>query len=83
MIVGDKMENKTEKQVKSLLKKIRPYLQRDGGDLEYLKMDNGVVYVRLLGACVGCGSQDDTLKLGIEAMLVDNVPGVIEVRNVD
>ncbi len=77
------MENNTEKQVKALLKKIRPYLQRDGGDLEFLKFDNGIVYVRLLGACVGCGSQDDTLKLGIEAMLVDNVPGVIEVRNVD
>ncbi len=77
------MEKNTEKQVKSLLKKIRPYLQRDGGDLEFLKLENGVVYIRLLGACVGCGSQDDTIKLGIEAMLVDNVPGVIEVRNVD
>ncbi len=77
------MVNNTEKQVKTLLKKIRPYLQRDGGDLEFLKLENGVVYVRLLGACVGCGSQDDTLKLGIEAMLVDNVPGIIEVRNVD
>ena len=54
--------NETEIKVKTLINKIRPYLQRDGGDVEYVRMDEGIVYVRLHGACVGCTSADLTLK---------------------
>ena len=75
------MEN-IERQIKDIIEKIRPYLNNDGGDIEYLKFEDGVVYVRLLGACEGCAAIDDTLKDGIEALLLEYVPGVIEVRNV-
>ncbi len=70
-----------EKQVKEVLHKIRPYLQRDGGDVKYIGFKDGIVYVQMLGACVGCSFLDTTLKDGIEAILIEEVPGVIGVEN--
>lgn len=72
----------TVKKIKEILEKFRPYLQNDGGDIEFIKFEDGVVYVRLLGACMGCSMQDDTLKDGIEDYLLEEVPGVVEVRNI-
>ncbi|MCM1131527.1 MAG: NifU family protein [Roseburia sp.] len=72
---------KIEEQIKKILNKIRPYLNSEGGDLEYLGFKNGIVYVRMLGACIDCGALDSTLKDGIEALLVENIPEVIEVKN--
>lgn len=71
------------KLVKSTLRKIRPYLQGDGGDVDFVKFEDGIVYVKLLGACIGCASSDDTIKGGIEALLVEEVPGVIGVEQVN
>ena len=73
----------TIKQIKMVINKVRPYLQNDGGDVEFIKFENGIVYVKLLGACVGCGFIDATLRDGIEAILVEEVPGVIAVEQVD
>lgn len=73
----------TEKKVKTLINKIRPYLQRDGGDVEFMRLEDGIVYVKLHGACVGCPSASITLKEGIEAILLEEVPGVIGVESVD
>ena len=73
--------NRIEEQIKKILGKIRPYLNSEGGDLEYLGFKDGIVYVRMLGACIDCGALDSTLKDGIEALLVENVPEVIEVKN--
>ena len=70
----------TEEQVIDVIHRIRPYLNSDGGDLEYIKFEDGIVYVRLVGACAGCAMQDATLKDGLEALLLEEVPGVIEVR---
>lgn len=75
--------NETEKQIVEILEKLRPYLQRDGGDVDYVKFEDGIVYVQMLGACVGCSSMDSTLKDGIEQILLEEVPGVIGVENVD
>lgn len=75
--------NETEKQIVEILEKLRPYLQRDGGDVEYVKFEDGIVYVQMLGACVGCSSMDSTLKDGIEQILLEEVPGVIGVENVE
>jgi Fe-S cluster biogenesis protein NfuA len=72
-----------EKQVKTILSKVRPYLQRDGGDVEFVKVEDGIVYIRLVGACVGCASIDLTLREGIEAILLEEVPGIIGVENID
>lgn len=74
------MENKI-KEVKQCIQKIRPYIQRDGGDVEFVSLDeNGIVTVRMLGACMDCMSIDDTLKDGIEAILLEEVDGIREVR---
>lgn len=72
-----------EKQVKEILHKVRPYLQRDGGDIKYIRFEDGIVYVEMLGACVGCGALDSTLKDGIEAILLEEVPGIIGVENIE
>ena len=72
----------TEKQIIEILHKVRPYLQRDGGDVRYVKFEDGIVYVEMLGACVGCGALDSTLKDGIEAILLEEVPGIIGVENI-
>jgi Fe-S cluster biogenesis protein NfuA len=73
----------TEKLIINTINKLRPYLQRDGGDVEYVKFENGIVYVRLVGACVGCSYIDVTLSEGIEAILLEEVPGVIGVEQVE
>lgn len=72
----------TVNQIKLVLNRVRPFLQSDGGDVEFVKFENGIVYVKLLGACVGCTSADLTLRDGIEALLLEEVPGVIGVFQV-
>lgn len=76
-------QEQTEKLIKQTIKKLRPYLNADGGDLDYVKFENGIVYVRLLGACIGCSSSDDTITNGVEAILLEEVPGVIGVEVVE
>jgi Fe-S cluster biogenesis protein NfuA len=58
---------------------IRPAVQADGGDIKLASVDNGVVNIEMLGACVGCPLSIATLKSGIERILKDKVPGVQEV----
>lgn len=69
-------------EIKKILDKIRPYLNSEGGDLEFVSYSDGIVYIKMLGACMDCGALDSTLKDGIESLLVEYVPDVIEVRNV-
>ncbi len=80
------MEERTkeviEAEIEKILDKIKPYLNSEGGDLEFLKFEDGIVYIRMLGACIDCGALDSTLKDGIEALLLEYVPEVVEVRNV-
>ena len=71
-----------EKQVKEIIEKIRPYIRRDGGDIQYVRFEDGIVYVQMLGACVGCGAIDSTLKDGVEAILLEEVPGIIGVEHI-
>ena len=76
------MEN-IEQQIISTLEKIRPFLNRDGGDVEFVKYENGIVYVKMIGACAGCDLIDSTLQDGIATLLMEEVPGVVGVRNVE
>lgn len=69
-------------QIKAVLTRIRPYLNSEGGDIDFVKFENGIVYVRMLGACLDCAMMDDTLHGGIESMILEEVPGVIGVENV-
>ena len=74
--------DKVENEIVKVLDKIRPYLNSEGGDIEFIKFEDGIVYVRLLGACMDCGAIDVTLKDGIESLLCEYIPEVVEVRNV-
>ena len=58
---------------------IRPAVQADGGDIKLASVNDGVVNIEMLGACQGCPSSIATLKSGIERILKDKVPGVVEV----
>jgi len=68
--------------VEQALVKIRPFLQRDGGDIELVEVTDGIVKVRLTGACKGCPMSQMTLKQGVEKFLVKEVPGLKEVQAV-
>ncbi|MTD31796.1 NifU family protein [Planomicrobium sp. YIM 101495] len=71
-----------EEQVSEVLDKLRPFLLRDGGDCELVDIEDGIVKLRLLGACGSCPSSTITLKAGIERALVEEVPGIVEVEQV-
>ena len=68
-----------KERVEAVLEKIRPALQADGGDVELVEVIEGVVKVRLKGACSGCPMSTMTLKQGIERLLKEQVPEVKEV----
>ncbi|HJX12762.1 MAG TPA: NifU family protein [Dehalococcoidales bacterium] len=68
-----------EKKVAEVLDKIRPALQRDGGDVELIEVTEGTVKVKLTGACAGCPMSTMTLKNGIERILKEQVPEIKEV----
>lgn len=77
-------ENKQEAydEVLEVLDKLRPFLQRDGGDVELVDVEDGVVKLKLMGACGSCPSSTITLKAGIERALVEEVDGIKEVVQV-
>ncbi|MDZ7338717.1 MAG: NifU family protein [candidate division KSB1 bacterium] len=68
-----------QEKVKEVLDKIRPALQRDGGDVELVEVKDGIVSVRLKGACGGCPMSQMTLKMGIEREIKRLVPEVKQV----
>jgi Fe-S cluster biogenesis protein NfuA len=68
--------------VEQALAKIRPLLQWDGGDIELVEVSDGVVKVRLTGACKGCPMSQMTLKQGVEKLLMKEVPGLTAVQAV-
>ena len=70
--------------IKQVLLEITPYIQQDGGDLEFIEYNDrtGVVTVQLHGACVGCGLSQVTLKAGVERLLKAKIPSVSSVRAV-
>ena len=72
----------TKKKIIEILDKLRPFLLADGGNIEFVKFEDGICYVKMLGHCEGCPMIDVTLKDGIELAITSEVPEVIEVRNV-
>lgn len=73
---------KIEKKIIEVIDKLRPFLLNDGGNLEFIKYENNIVYVKLLGACAECNMMDITLKDGIEQLIINEIPEVKEVINV-
>jgi Fe-S cluster biogenesis protein NfuA len=77
-----KMSENIENKVKETLEEIRPKIQADGGDIELVAVEDGVVKVRLKGACVGCPMSALTLKQGVERTIKNRVPEVKSVEAV-
>ena len=71
-----------EEKIIEVLNKLRPYLISDGGDIEFVKYENGKVYVKVYGACSNCAFIDSTLKDGVEQALISEIKEVTEVINV-
>ena len=71
-----------EKKVIEIIDKLRPFLVNDGGDIQFVKYEDGIVYIKMLGACAGCSLIDYTLKEGIEMAIKEEVPEVKEVVNI-
>ncbi|MEF2690116.1 MAG: NifU family protein [Bacilli bacterium] len=74
--------NEIELKIKDVLNKIRPFLNNDGGDVEYIKFENGIVYVKLLGSCQDCPVADNTINDMLEYTLTFEIPEVTRVVNV-
>lgn len=79
MVIKVQVEDK----IKNILEKIRPYLNQDGGDVEFIKFENGIAYVKLKGACAECLLADMTISNTVEEILVSEVPEVISVKNIN
>lgn len=77
------MNNDIELRIKAIIDKVRPFLISDGGNLEFIKYEDNIVYVKLTGACQDCPMLDVTLKDGIEELIINEIPEVKEVENID
>ena len=73
---------KQEKLIRDIIDKLRPFLINDGGNIEYIKYEDNIVYIRMMGACANCQMLDLTLKDGIEAAIMNEVPEVKAVINI-
>lgn len=72
-----------EKIIKEIIEDIRPYINNEGGDIEFIKYEDKYVYVKLLGACSHCGYQDYTLNNGVLELIKEKVPEVEGIINVE
>jgi len=71
-----------EEKIEIALNSIRPFLQRDGGDVEFVEVNDNVVKVRLVGACESCSMSASTLKSGIEEAVKNAIPEILSVEAV-
>ena len=67
-----------EQKIIEIINKLRPFLISDGGNIEFVKYENNIVYIKMMGACANCQMLDFTLKEGIEAAIMNEVPEVLE-----
>lgn len=71
-----------ENKIKEIIDNLKPYLISDGGNIDFIKYEDNIVYVKLQGACANCDMLDMTLKDGIESVIKDEIPEVVEVINI-
>lgn len=71
-----------EEKIIDIINRLRPFLINDGGNIEFVKYENNIVYIKMMGACSNCQMLDLTLKDGIEAAIKEEVPEVIELVNI-
>lgn len=73
----------TVNKIKEIINKLRPFLINDGGNIEFVKYEDNIVYVRMMGACANCQMLDLTLKDGISAALMNEISEIKDVINLD
>ena len=76
------MKESVKDKVEKALKELRPQLQADGGDIELVGVENGIVKVKMKGACAGCPMSTMTLQWGVENFLKKKIPGIVKVEAV-
>ena len=76
------MEETVKDKVEKALQELRPQLQADGGDIELVEVENGIVKVKMKGACTGCPMSTMTLQWGVENFLKKKIPGIVKVETV-
>ena len=76
----ENIEDSTIELIKQTLDKVRPFMQREGGDVTFDSFEDGIVYVNIAGACEGCSYLRADLEQGVEIILMEEVPGVVAVR---
>lgn len=72
-----------EEQIKDLIEQINPFLISDGGSVEFIKYEDNIVYIKLLGACQNCEMLDVTINDLIEATIMEEIPEVKGVKNIN
>ena len=72
-----------ETKIRAALETVRPFVAQHAGDISFVKYEDGIVYVQLHGACVGCPISSYTLKNGVEEMIKQAVPEVVSVEAID
>lgn len=72
-----------EEKIVNIINQIKPYINSDGGNIEFIKYENNVVYIRLTGACGCCEFKNSTINDGILKMIQKEIPSITNVINVD
>lgn len=75
-------DNNTIEKIKEMIEQIRPYLNMDGGDIEYIKYEDNYVYIKLYGACTDCLGQDNTINDGLLTMFQEEIPEIKGIINI-
>ena len=83
VIIDPVIEMSAKDKIIEVIDALRPYLINDGGNIEFIKYENNIAYIKMMGACSNCEMLDLTLKDGIEAAIKEEVPEVKEVININ
>lgn len=73
----------TELKIQEIIDKLRPFLINDGGNIEFVKYEDNIAYIRMMGACANCQMLDITLRDGIAAAIMNEIPEVKDVININ
>lgn len=76
-------QQEIELSVKAFIEEVKPYVQQHGGDLEYIKCEDNIVYMQIKGACIGCPLSFYTFTMGIEKQLKERIPSIKKIEIVE
>ena len=72
-----------ERKIQEIIDKLRPFLINDGGNIEFIKLEDNIVYIKMMGACANCQMLDLTLRDGIATAIMNEVPDIKDVINLE